>query len=82
MSARGTPFKFQFPTNGKAYPKAVSSEGSGRRVSTVSIPYEREGISKDIHAASSGNIGFILFQFPTNGKVYPKSTLTSCASVK
>ena len=35
---------FQFPTNGKAYPKEV--EYDVRRDEIVSIPYEREGISK------------------------------------
>ncbi len=40
---------FQFPTNGKAYPKAESSQYRYGAY-PVSIPYEREGISKAITA--------------------------------
>ena len=90
------PVEFQFPSNGKAYPKpsdsicgekrwvSVSipfkreSLSKGRRTSTsrnevlVSIPFKRESLSKD----DSENAVFrqkLLFQFPSNGKAYPKS---------
>ena len=85
---------FQFPTNGKAYPKSDGSRPlswrnlsfnslrTGRHIQRfvkpfvsdyyyrVSIPYEREGISKvDKTDASDTDRPF---QFPTNGKAYPK----------
>ena len=86
---------FQFPSNGKPYPKLlrylrqhrqgrsfnslqtgnhIQSLYYNRRRSTgnhVSIPFKRETISK-------GNLGLVrvkfidVFQFPSNGKPYPK----------
>ena len=38
--------KFQFPSNGKVYPKAKSRK-DGRRGGGVSIPFKREGVSKE-----------------------------------
>ena len=38
---------FQFPTNGKAYPKATLEDAQRIVWNVVSIPYEREGISKE-----------------------------------
>ena len=38
----------------------------------VSIPYEREGVSKEI--LDFRNDDDTMFQFPTNGKAYPKRT--------
>ena len=37
--------KFQFPSNGKAYPKRITTNGS-EDIGSVSIPFKREGISK------------------------------------
>ena len=37
--------KFQFPTNGKVYPKYTFGKLNSERL-IVSIPYEREGVSK------------------------------------
>ena len=45
LDIKETMMKFQFPTNGKAYPKAARKCSLKRR-HLVSIPYEREGISK------------------------------------
>ncbi len=63
---------FQFPTNGKAYPKG-STLLSLLRKYTVSIPYEREGISKEEYRKIEEEVRK-QFQFPTNGKAYPKTT--------
>ena len=47
--------------------------GVGKRKSRVSIPYGRESLSK---ACGLRNLTFIMistsFQFPTDGKAYPK----------
>ena len=43
--------------------------------SCVSIPYEREGISKDVGSETELKIKNTTFQFPTNGKAYPKRTI-------
>ena len=87
---------FQFPSNGKVYPKQEIGRGAGTvRVSIpfkresvskegcpdqkrwrgiwVSIPFKRESVSKEelSHWPSiEGNV--LMFQFPSNGKVYPK----------
>ena len=66
---------FQFPSNGKAYPKEQlrqKQKGSGIM---VSIPFKRESGSKvvaalELHLALS-------FQFPSNGKADPKSLKTT-----
>ena len=84
---------FQFPSNGKAYPKpsyrAVSNKMNG-----VSIPFKRESISKAMFrqprrcgekSFNSLQTGkhiqrnpqwaydlYVEFQFPSNGKAYPK----------
>ena len=86
--------RFQFPTNGKAYPKVVFLL-TVARLSLVSIPYERESISKGIADDPLGVVRKVSipyeresiskgkgqlchrsderkFQFPTNGKAYPK----------
>ena len=61
---------FQFPSNGKAYPKEVV-EKTKDTAEKVSIPFKREGISKDY--ADRGTLDLdIAFQFPSNGKAYPK----------
>ena len=111
---------FQFPSNGKAYPKraeegvvvshevtSFNSLQTGKRIQSdkltqfatvpdVSIPFKRESVSKVVShevsqdiSGSSVSIPFkresvskaemvkvlsheLLFQFPSNGKAYPK----------
>ena len=113
-------FKFQFPSNGKAYPKAIfpgsavswptrsfNSLQTGKRIQSliimqdalenfsVSIPFKRESVSKAGSVLEAYTIiGFNSlqtgkriqsrkrawgihnhrFQFPSNGKAYPKFT--------
>ena len=38
---------FQFPSNGKVYPKPVRCLQPSNNRDTVSIPFKREGVSKD-----------------------------------
>ena len=66
------PIRFQFPSNGKAYPK-LNRNSFTTSHRWVSIPFKRESVSK-------GPLGNRLapfnleFQFPSNGKAYPKDT--------
>ena len=39
---------FQFPSNGKAYPKFFLLKGRIRKHYRVSIPFKRESVSKDV----------------------------------
>ena len=66
--------KFQFPSNGKAYPKYLTDRTLCLR-KRVSIPFKRESISKVITIAmgKGTNDQKLKFQFPSNGKAYPKS---------
>ena len=64
---------FQFPSNGKAYPKlTIETQATEEQVFVwVSIPFKRESLSK----VAERNRGCQLihwFQFPSNGKAYPK----------
>ena len=86
---------FQFPSNGKAYPKVVirkrnsmpapasfNSLQTGKHIQRyvrgragnrllVSIPFKRETISKvGVTVSQQGTL--YVFQFPSNGKPYPK----------
>ena len=61
---------FQFPSNGKAYPKELSVKGIDE-FRSVSIPFKREGISKGATLLATRLCSW-LFQFPSNGKAYPK----------
>ena len=86
---------FQFPSNGKPYPKCLLkvlfqvrlsvsipfkretiSKVEQRYASSyyirVSIPFKRETISKALHALREKRVLFYEFQFPSNGKPYPK----------
>ena len=68
---------FQFPSNGKAYPKA--SDRSMHRLSAnepVSIPFKRESLSKGRGNSLIISKRCIPFQFPSNGKAYPKTKNT------
>ena len=90
-------FLFQFPSNGKVYPKGEVIMLNPLKSIAVSIPFKRESISK-VESITAGNdddefivsIPFkresiskakvaisnrpsaLMFQFPSNGKVYPK----------
>ena len=66
-------YMFQFPSNGKAYPKvAVMPTEIGFR-GGVSIPFKRESVSKDLKEYKVDIVKlFLKFQFPSNGKAYPK----------
>ena len=88
---------FQFPSNGKNYPKLGKGACGCVSVLTVSIPFKRENLSKgessqranDPKVISFNSLqtgkpiqstipqyrqqrGTIRFQFPSNGKTYPK----------
>ena len=65
---------FQFPSNGKAYPKKQTRLNSRFRLTGVSIPFKRESVSKD--GINHRLVQFVTneeFQFPSNGKAYPKN---------
>ena len=88
---------FQFPSNGKAYPKCITEDINNSEQILVSIPFKREGISKDpftkrlvetLWSFNSLQTGRHIqrsypslyrlrlccqFQFPSNGKAYPKT---------
>ena len=96
---RGSRKVFQFPSNGKVYPKCFRflrkrinlpyvsipfkregvSKASFHLISPiphligVSIPFKREGVSKAPLAGMIQKQNVTVFQFPSNGKVYPKS---------
>ena len=55
-------FGFQFPSNGKAYPKFVILKAGGG--SKVSIPFKRESISKEIGKACLEAIEECLVSIP------------------
>ena len=78
-----TPFmlKFRFPSRGKAYPKP-SKRRRNKPHLTVSIPFDRESVSKGNSLATSIT-ETAEFQFPSNGKAYPKSQeqQTACEQV-
>ena len=68
-------FKFQFPSNGKVYPKPTARPQSTGCCSVgVSIPFKRESVSK-VKAPKKLPAYQIKFQFPSNGKVYPKENI-------
>ena len=56
--------------------KPIQSSGTCQTEASpsfVSIPYERESLSKAMGGTETGESGIgTLFQFPTNGKAYPK----------
>ena len=72
--------KFQFPPNGKAYPKWKDRIPEYPLSGYVSIPSERESISKVRTRAMEIPTRWTLFQFPPNGKAYPKSKNVDCTS--
>ena len=66
----GPGYWFQFPSNGKAYPKSILAGGM-TNLTRVSIPFKRESISKGL-VSGKYTITYNEFQFPSNGKAYPK----------
>ena len=64
---------FQFPSNGKAYPKVLPRTYPRSGEESVSIPFKRESVSK-VRSFDEGAIK-TKFQFPSNGKAYPKGNL-------
>ena len=96
QSKREWAIKFQFPSNGKAYPKGGMFSPSSHPISQVSIPFKRESVSKaptttivwkkptlvsipfKRESVSKEDLlycwqSFCQFQFPSNGKAYPKT---------
>ena len=98
--------QFQFPSNGKSYPKITETELQEMIEKLVSIPFKREIISKEsywhhdpvetyegFNSLQTGNhiqrhIDVVnqatadRFQFPSNGKSYPKSNIEEWASIE
>ena len=68
-----TVVEFQFPSNGKAYPKLTETDESVVRAVGVSIPFKRESGSKVTEVADILQFGPMTFQFPSNGKADQKS---------
>ena len=64
--------QFQFPSNGKAYPKAPCAAPEAIQINLVSIPFKREGVSKALIFEDAQRLTGVPFQFPSNGKAYPK----------
>ena len=60
---------FQFPSNGKAYPKSDAAD-------TLMANHSFNSLQTGKHIQSSNHLQphyqIILFQFPSNGKAYPK----------
>ena len=46
---------FQFPSNGKAYPKETSEDADTPAGEEVSIPFKRESLSKDYVSYTRSN---------------------------
>ena len=65
--------EFQFPSNGKAYPKKVAKKRKRGCQKSVSIPFKRESVSKGATGIREQQQDCSWsFQFPSNGKAYPK----------
>ena len=65
---------FQFPSNGKAYPKSVPKDCLSFHNVPVSIPFKRESVPKVAWSRSCSSPTISLFQFPSNGKADPKTS--------
>ena len=61
---------FQFPSNGKAYPKRANQLINSAFGSPFQFPSNGKAYPKEFSKAT--NIYKSLFQFPSNGKAYPK----------
>ena len=68
-------FKFQFPSNGKAYTKDLIGAIECGEIK-VSIPFKRESIYKALSRLQPRGWGK-RFQFPSNGKAYTKLYLVA-----
>ena len=72
IATEGSTCKFQFPTNGKAYPKSVKDATQKVHLSQFQFPTNGKAYPKEM-LSKAYSIGLlVLFQFPTNGKAYPK----------
>ena len=58
---------FQFPTNGKAYPKLDGRIRQSSALQQVSIPYEREGISKELRIGTGGYRSLVSIPYEREG---------------
>ena len=68
--------EFQFPSNGKAYPKKDYADFKSIRVCS----FNSLQTGKHIQRVAAGNVKAhhpSLFQFPSNGKAYPKAVTES-----
>ncbi len=63
--------KFQFPTNGKAYPKPEIGNGFIRAYG-FQFPTNGKAYPKGVKFLPYVEAKTLMFQFPTNGKAYPK----------
>ena len=62
--------KFQFPSNGKAYPKKPMTPKCFSNIGFNSLQTGKH-IQREERKFQPGNTGKV-FQFPSNGKAYPK----------
>ena len=63
---------FQFPSNGKAFPKVDGHfRGMNRE---IKFPFPSNGKGFQSIAKWDNGIAYISFQFPSNGKGFPKSS--------
>ena len=69
---------FQFPSMGKVHPNALYTRSGASGDEEVSIPFNREGTSKQIQQVNFDAVAYA-FQFPSTGKVHPN--LTDLASI-
>ena len=65
--------EFQFPPNGKAYPKHTSCIGTGSWMGLFQFPPNGKAYPKRRNMAFYETHG-TRFQFPPNGKAYPKAS--------
>ena len=70
---------FQFPSNGKAYPKNHRCSGTYAHSSGVSIPFQRESLSKEYDGFMGRAEGLCFNSLPT-GKPIQSGTLFMIAS--
>ena len=63
---------FQFPSNGKAYPKVACLDRPVIRYISFNSLQTGKHIQRDQRRGQGGRQSRIRFQFPSNGKAYPK----------
>ena len=69
---RTTQPAFQFPSNGKAYPKTYKIPVE--KMSTIEFQFPSNGKAYPKEKRTQVAAKRIKFQFPSNGKAYPKKT--------